>query len=86
LVHNLCKVIFGFKFIIDFYLICTSAQHDRSNYSTSDQPLGLSEDSDIWEDYVQEAELQDSEKIANWNQTMDVLLVFVSFMFVDLDF
>jgi hypothetical protein len=66
--------------IVYLHLTCNAVQRDRSNYSTSDQPLGLSEDSDIWEDYLQEAELQDSEKIANWNQTMDVLLVFVSFV------
>ncbi|RDB16310.1 hypothetical protein Hypma_003039 [Hypsizygus marmoreus] len=39
---------------------------------------GIPEDSTIWTDYVNEAEQQDHEQIANWNQMMDVLLVFAA--------
>jgi hypothetical protein len=54
-------------------------EHESSYISG--QPSGIPEDSALWEDYVQEAEQQDSENVANWNQTMDVLLVFVRFFF-----
>lgn len=52
--------------------------NDPPIVTPADIPSGIAEDSPLWFDYVQEAEQQDNERIANWNQMMDVLLVFVS--------
>ncbi|KAF8876836.1 Peroxin-3-domain-containing protein [Infundibulicybe gibba] len=39
---------------------------------------GIPEDDIFWKNYVQEAETHDKETLTNWNQLMDVLLVFAA--------
>lgn len=46
--------------------------------ATSAQPRGVPTDADMWKYYIEEAEQHDKGSIGDWNQTMDVILVFVS--------
>lgn len=38
---------------------------------------GIDPDDQIWKSYIKEATAQDDSSILNWNQNLDVLLVFV---------
>jgi len=41
----------------------------------------ITPEAQIWKSYAEEAMQQDKDTIANWNQSMDVILVFVRVFF-----
>ena len=41
----------------------------------------ITPEAQIWKSYAEEAMQQDKDTIANWNQSMDVILVFVRVLF-----
>lgn len=40
---------------------------------------GISSDAAIWQSYMEEAQRQNKNIVSNWNQSMDVILIFVSY-------
>jgi hypothetical protein len=43
---------------------------------------GIPWDSPVWKNYMEEAKHQDEHVIRNWNQSMDVILIFVCYWYL----
>lgn len=55
----------------------TFADTESVQWNPIDRRPGIDSDAEIWKSYLNEAAHHDRENITSWNQSMDVMLVFV---------